>query len=98
MSGLAMDIREHVMNSKRIYILIGLLTVPSASAFAYVDPGTGSMALQFLIGGLFAAALTIKTYYYKIKSTLTNLFGRTGKAGETEGSADDGDVTSQPLP
>jgi len=86
------------MNSKRMYIFIGLLTVPSASAFAYVDPGTGSMALQFLIGGIFAAALTIKTYYYKIKSTLVNLFGSGDKAGKSEGSADNGDVTSESLP
>ena len=86
------------MNSKRMYIFIGLLTVPSASAFAYVDPGTGSMALQFLIGGIFAAALTIKTYYYKIKSTLANLFGSGDKAENSDGPADDGDVTSQSLP
>lgn len=86
------------MNSKRMYIFIGLLTVPSASAFAYVDPGTGSMALQFLIGGIFAAALTIKTYYYKIKATLANLFGGGDKAKKIEGSADSGDVTSQSLP
>lgn len=85
------------MNSKRMYIFIGLLTVPSASAFAYVDPGTGSMALQFLIGGIFAAALTIKTYYYKIKSTLANLFGTAGNSQKPERSADDSDVSSQSL-
>lgn len=45
-------------------------------ANAYVDPGTGSMAVQMIIGGLVAAAFMIKTYYYKIKRRIARLFGR----------------------
>ena len=56
----------------RIFITI-LLLLMFTDAVAYLDPGTGSMALQFMIGGLFAAALTFKTYYYKIRSALTKL-------------------------
>ena len=82
------------MISNRIIIFTGLLTLPSASAFAYVDPGTGSMALQFLIGGLFAAAFTVKTYYYKIKSTIAKLFRPGDTASKPDIAAEKEDATS----
>ena len=80
----------------RISTFILLLTAPAATVFAYVDPGTGSMALQFLIGGIFAAALTIKTYYYKIKSTIAKLFGRNPTRIEADTPAED-DTSSQSV-
>jgi hypothetical protein len=55
------------------------------------------MALQFLIGGIFAAALTIKTYYYKIKSTLAKLFGRTTVHSEADTPVEEEDISSQSL-
>ena len=45
-------------------------------AHAYVDPGTGSMAIQFIIGGIVAAAFMVKTYYYELKRRIARLFGR----------------------
>ena len=33
---------------------------------AYLDPGTGSMLVQLLVGGLAAAAVAIKLYWYRI--------------------------------
>ena len=33
---------------------------------AYLDPGTGSMLVQILVGGLAAAAVAIKLYWYRI--------------------------------
>jgi hypothetical protein len=89
-----MYIGNSFMTLNRISAFVLLLTLPSATVFAYVDPGTGSMAVQFLIGGLFAAALTIKTYYYKIKSTIAKLFGRTPTPGEADTPAQE-DAPSQ---
>ena len=34
--------------------------------FAYLDPGSGSMLVQLLVGGVAAAAVAIKLYWYKI--------------------------------
>jgi hypothetical protein len=34
--------------------------------FAYLDPGSGSMMLQVLAGGLAAAAVTIKVYWRRL--------------------------------
>jgi len=49
--------------------LVGMcaLAVP-ASAFAYLDPGTGSMILQGIIAALAGAAVTLKLYWYRIRS------------------------------
>ena len=33
---------------------------------AYLDPGTGSMLVQLLVGGVAAAAVAVKLYWYRI--------------------------------
>ena len=33
------------------------------TVFAYLDPGSGSMMLQVIAGGLAAAAVTLKVYW-----------------------------------
>jgi hypothetical protein len=38
------------------------------NAYAYLDPGTGSIILQSIIGALLVGTYTIKLYWYKIKS------------------------------
>ena len=52
----------------RLYISVLILFLTTESAFAYLDPGTGSIILQAIIGGLAACAYTIKMYWVKIKS------------------------------
>jgi len=37
-----------------------------AAVFAYLDPGTGSMLVQLLVGGVAAAAVAAKLYWYRI--------------------------------
>jgi hypothetical protein len=34
--------------------------------FAYLDPGSGSMMLQIIAGGLAAAAVTLKVYWRRL--------------------------------
>ena len=55
-----------------IVIAVFCATLVSGKAFAYLDPGTGSMILQGVIAGVALAWFTIKVYWYKI----TSLFGR----------------------
>ena len=45
------------------------------SAFAYLDPSTGSMILSAVIGVFATAGLVLKNYWYKLKS-----FFRGGKS------------------
>ena len=49
-------------------------------AHAYLDPGTGAMVLQLLLGGLAGMLLAVKLYFSKIKSLWGGLFG--GKNAE----------------
>lgn len=53
----------------RFPVLVGLmaLCVP-ATAWAYLDPGTGSYLFQLAVAGLFAGMMTIKLYYERIKN------------------------------
>jgi len=51
-----------MFNTKNlIMVLIGAIFLSvSGQAYAYLDPGTGSMLLQLLIGGVVAAFLPLK--------------------------------------
>lgn len=46
-----------------------LLTLPS-TAHAYLDPGTGSMLLQLLLGGAAGLAIAAKLYWHNLLSAL----------------------------
>jgi hypothetical protein len=52
----------------KIFSMIALLTMAAApaSALAYLDPGTGSMMLQVILGGIAAVGVAIKLFWYKI--------------------------------
>jgi hypothetical protein len=41
-----------------------------SDAFAYLDPGTGTMIIQSLIGALVAAGIILKVYWIKIKHSI----------------------------
>jgi hypothetical protein len=43
----------------------GLFILPR-TVFAYLDPGTGSMIVQLLVGGVAAVAVTAKLYWHRI--------------------------------
>ncbi len=62
------------MNYK-LFIIIGIFLFTFgelfvSNAFAYIDPGTGSMILQSLIGALVGAGIILKVYWTKIKFTI----------------------------
>ena len=43
-------------------------------AFAYIDPGTGSVIIQMIIGGLVGTGIAVKVFWYRIKSALSPSF------------------------
>ncbi|RMD59507.1 hypothetical protein D6821_01075 [Candidatus Parcubacteria bacterium] len=50
-----------------------LLFIGSAGAAqAYLDPGTGSLIFQMVIGVFLAGLIAIKTYYHKAKNFLSS--------------------------
>ena len=48
-------------------ILIAALAPTFTPAFAYIDPGTGSLIIQSVIGAIAAIGVTIKLYWHKLK-------------------------------
>ena len=56
------------MNNKKYLLLLGILLVLQAKTVsAYLDPGTGSMLIQILIGGIATAGFAVKVYWKKVK-------------------------------
>jgi hypothetical protein len=53
-----------------------LVVAPTEQAFAYLDPGTGSIILQGLLAVIAGTAVTLRLYWSKVK----DFFGR----GKTE--------------
>jgi hypothetical protein len=63
-------------------VLLGL-SAPllfSEPAWAYLDPGTGSMMLQLLLGGVVGAMVVGKVYWHRFRGFVTSRFS--GKPGE----------------
>ena len=46
---------------------IVLLLIFTDQAEAYLDPGTGSMLLQVILGGVAAVGVAIKLYWHKLR-------------------------------
>jgi len=63
------------------------LTIP---AHAYIDPGTGGMLLQLLLGGVAGVLVIGKLYWLRIKEGFQNIFG--GGADSEESSDKDGET------
>ena len=42
----------------------------ATDVFAYLDPGTGSMLLQVILGGIAAVGVALKLYWHKLRAAL----------------------------
>lgn len=54
--------------------LLLILIITTEPAYAYLDPGTGAMIIQLLLGGIAGALMVGKLYLHKIKSYFAHLF------------------------
>jgi len=53
---------------------ISLLHVFTISdAYAYIDPGSGSLVIQIIIGALVGVGITVKIYWYRLKGFISNI-------------------------
>lgn len=66
-------------------LLIIMLLLASQPAWAYLDPGTGSMLLQVILGGIAAVGVALKLFWHKIRVALGF---RKSPGGEQEEEAD----------
>ncbi len=52
-------------------LLVFVLTMLfSLNAYAYLDPGTGSVLLQVILGGVAAIGVIIKMYWHRLRAAL----------------------------
>ena len=49
-----------------VFMILGMLGI-SQNAYAYIDPGSGSIVIQMMIGVLVGVGITTKIYWYKLK-------------------------------
>ena len=58
------------MNKTIFGVVFVLASNVGQPAFAYLDPGTGSMILQLLLGGVAGALVIGKLYWHRLKEFL----------------------------
>lgn len=44
-----------------------------SDVYAYLDPGTGSLVIQVIIGALVGLGITLKIYWYKLKEKFSRV-------------------------
>lgn len=64
------------------YLFVLFLLLLSQPAWAYLDPGTGSMLLQVILGGIAAVGVALKLFWHKIRIALG--FGKKTVSEEDE--------------
>ena len=52
----------------KFFYLFSFIFLFNTNAYAYLDPGLGSIILQGIVAAIAATSLTIKIYWQKIKS------------------------------
>ncbi len=48
-------------------VVFFMISNPFASAYAYLDPGSGSMLLQLLLGGVTGVVVIVKLYWQRVR-------------------------------
>ncbi len=68
---------DHKTSRWDLMLLSAVLVLTFArEAYGYIDPGTGSLILQVIIGSLLGAAFAIKIFWRHIMYFAGRLFGR----------------------
>ena len=68
-----------MINNKFLTIIFIYLLCSISKAHAYLDPGTGSIILQAILGFVAAAAATVSIYWEKFKSIINKVLKRNTK-------------------
>ncbi len=71
-----------------LFVFIATLALPS---YGYIDPGTGSLIIQSIIGAIAAIGVTLKLYWHKLKL----MFSR--KSESKESAKETTDVSEPPV-
>ena len=59
--------------------LLILMDLSVKEAFAYLDPSSGTLIIQIILGTLVGIGVTLKIYWYKIREKLGLMKDKSGK-------------------
>lgn len=63
--------------SIRVIVFAGLTSITfHGTAHAYIDPGTGGMLLQLLLGGVAGGLVIAKLYWQRLREATARILGR----------------------
>jgi len=65
-----------------LYFVVLFLVATGREAWAYIDPGTGSMLFQILIGVFFSVFFTIKFWWKRLLGFMYKLTGKQSRDDE----------------
>jgi hypothetical protein len=68
-------IKKTITQVELLALTIFWCFIPMDSAHAYLDPGSGSMLLQLLLGGVAGLAVVLKLYWAQFKDRIHKVFG-----------------------
>ena len=64
----------HLTWPEALWLLALFIFIPLQSAHAYLDPGTGSYAVQVIIGLVFGATFFLRNIFAKMGNFIQNIF------------------------
>jgi len=71
------------------YVLcLVLYSVGTNTAYAYLDPGTGSIVIQSLIAALAAVSFVITTYWQRVRGYFTKFLRKKSDLEDTDEKRD----------
>ena len=65
---------------KYLFYIFALYVLFNTDSYAYLDPGSGSMILQAILGFIAAALATVSYYWEKVKTLLSKFFRKKKKS------------------
>lgn len=69
-------VRNHSILRNINWLVLGMIIIGGfylQDAYAYIDPGSGSMMIQVIIGALVGVGITLKIYWYKFKEKILRI-------------------------
>jgi hypothetical protein len=60
-----------------IFMVLAPLFLIQSHAYAYIDPGTGSMVVQAILAGIAAVSVSIGVFWKRIRFFFSKMFGKT---------------------
>ena len=62
------------MITKKPIFVLGMIILSSgyilSDAYAYLDPASGSLVIQMIVGALVGVGITVKVFWYKLKEKI----------------------------